>query len=182
MSDNLLSQSLLPPNASKLLKDLEAVSINCFNLPTLNHYVANPNLAPNHILPWLAWALSVDDWSDDWPDIIKRNIIKASISVHKKKGTIGALRAALEAFNYQNIKVAEWFEYGGEPYYFRVFFDVSQPGFDIAILPQIQKLINNTKNARSHLESLKACLIARSAVGYGAIFTLIKEVTILHPL
>ncbi len=180
MSDDL-NQSLLPPNASALLKDLEVTSANCFNLPTLNRYVVNPNLATNHILPWLAWALSVDDWSDNWSEEIRRNVIKASINVHKKKGTIGALKAALEAFNYRNIQVAEWFEYQGEPYYFRVFFDVSEPGFDIDILPQIQKLIANTKNARSYLESLSAYLIARSAPFYGAISVISKEVTILYP-
>ena len=176
------NQSLLPPNASTLLRDLEEIFGDSFDLPTLNRYVVNPDLAPAHILPWLAWALSVDDWSDSWPEQIRRNVIKASVEVHRKKGTIGALKKALQAFNYENVKVEEWFEYGADPYFFRVFFDVKEPGFDINILPQVQKVIENTKNARSHLESLRAYLSAEMGlVSIGSII-ISKEVTSLNPV
>ena len=181
MSDEI-NQSLLPPNASTLLRDLESVFGDSFDLPTLNRYVVNPDLAPAHILPWLAWALSVDDWSDSWPEQIRRNVIKASVEVHRKKGTIGALKKALQAFNYTNVKVEEWFEYGADPYFFRVFFDVTEPGFDVNILPQVQKVIESTKNARSHLESLRAYLSAEvGLVNIGSII-ISKEVTSLNPV
>ena len=181
MSDEI-NQSLLPPNASTLLRDLESVFGDSFDLPTLNRYVVNPDLAPVYILPWLAWALSVDDWSDNWSEQVRRNVIKASVEVHRKKGTIGALKKALQAFNYTNIKVEEWFEYGADPYFFRVFFDVREPGFDVNILPQVQKLIESTKNARSHLESLRAYLSAEMGlVSIGSII-ISKEVTSLNPV
>lgn len=179
---NEINQSLLPPNASALLRALESSFKGSFDLPTLNRYVVNPDLAPAHILPWLAWALSVDDWSDNWSETIRRNVIKASIEVHRKKGTIGALKKALEAFNYTNIKVQEWFEYGGDPYFFRVFFDVVEPGFDINILPQVQKVIENTKNARSHLESLKAYLSAEMGLTNIGLAMISKEITPLPPV
>ena len=181
MSDEI-NQSLLPPNASQLLRDLESVFGNSFNLLTLNRYVVNPDLAPVHILPWLAWALSVDDWSDNWSEQVRRNVIKASVEVHRKKGTIGALKKALQAFNYTNVKVEEWFEYGADPYFFRVFFDVNEPGFDVNILPQVQKVIESTKNARSHLESLRAYLSAEMGlVSIGSII-ISKEVTSFNPV
>jgi phage tail P2-like protein len=176
------NQSLLPPNASQLLRDLESVFGDSFDLPTLNRYVVNPDLAPVHILPWLAWALSVDDWSDNWSEQVRRNVIKASVEVHRKKGTIGALKKALQAFNYENVKVEEWFEYGADPYFFRVFFDVREPGFDVNVLPQVQKVIESTKNARSHLESLRAYLSAEMGlVSIGSII-ISKEVTSLNPV
>ena len=176
------NQSLLPPNSSTLLRDLEEIFGDSFDLPTLNRYVVNPDLAPAHILPWLAWALSVDDWSDSWSEQIRRNVIKASVEVHRKKGTIGALKKALQVFNYENVKVEEWFEYGADPYFFRVFFEVREPGFDVNILPQVQKVIESTKNARSHLESLRAYLSAE--MGLVSIGTIIisKEVTSLNPV
>ena len=181
MSDEI-NQSLLPPNASQLLRDLETVFGDSFDLATLNRYVVNPDLAPAHILPWLAWALSVDDWSDSWSEQIRRNVIKASVEVHRKKGTIGALKKALQAFNYENVKVEEWFEYGADPYFFRVFFEVREPGFDVNILPQVQKVIESTKNARSHLESLRAYLSAEMGlVSIGSII-ISKEVTSLNPV
>jgi len=177
-----INQSLLSANASALLRDLERSFKGSFDLPTLNRYVVNPDLAPAHILPWLAWGLSVDDWSDNWSETIRRNVIKASIEVHRKKGTIGALKKALEAFNYTNIKVQEWFEYEGDPYFFRVFFDVVEPGFDINILPQVQKVIENTKNARSHLESLKAYLSAEMGLTNIGLAMVSKEMTPLPPV
>jgi phage tail P2-like protein len=181
MSDEI-NQSLLPPNASQLLRDLESVFSDSFDLPTLNRYVVNPDLAPAHILPWLAWGLSVDDWSDNWSEQIRRNVIKASVEVHRKKGTIGALKKALQAFNYTNVKVEEWFEYGADPYFFRVFFDVNEPGFDVNILPQVQKVIENTKNARSHLESLKAYLSAEMGLINVGLAMISKEITPLPPV
>jgi phage tail P2-like protein len=176
MSDEV-NQSLLPPNATSLLKDLESSFGGSFDLPTLNRYVLNPDLAPVNILPWLAWALSVDDWDDGWSEAVRRNVIKASIEVHRKKGTIGALKKALEAFNYENITVEEWFEYGGDPYFFRVFFDVVEPGFNVGILPQVQKVISSTKNARSHLESLKAFLSAEMGIVNFGSAMISKEIT-----
>lgn len=176
------NQSLLPPNASALLKDLEAVSAVALDLETLNRFVNNPTEAPENILPWLAWAVSADDWSDNWSEQVRRNVIKASIEVHRRKGTIGALKKALQAFNYTNIKVEEWFQYGSDPYFFRVFFDVVEPGFDVNIIPEVQKVIESTKNARSHLESLRAYLSAE--VGLASIGSVIisKEVTSLNPV
>lgn len=176
------TQSLLPPNASILIKDLEAVLGEALDLETLNRFVNNPSVAPQNILPWLAWAVSADDWSDSWSEEVRRNVIKASIEVHQRKGTIGALKKALEAFNYTNIKVEEWFDYGAEPYFFRVFFDVVEPGFDVNILPDVQKVIDNTKNARSHLESLRAYLSAEMGLTYLGSIIISKEVTSLDPV
>lgn len=175
-------KSLLPPNATALLKDLEKVVAKSLDLETLNCFVNNPNEAPENILPWLAWAVSADDWDDSWSEEIRRNVIKASIEVHKKKGTIGALKKALEAFNYTNVKVEEWFDYGADPYFFRVFFDVVEPGFDVNILPDVQKVIDNTKNARSHLESLRAYLSAEIGLTHIGSLILSKEVTSLDPV
>ncbi|MDA9573345.1 phage tail protein I [Rickettsiales bacterium] len=172
-----MSKSLLPTNASQLLKDLENSSLKATTLEALNRYVTNPNLAPENILPWLAFAVSVDDWDDNWTLEVRRNVIKASIEVHKKKGTIGALRSALEAFNYENITVEEWFNYGGAPHFFRVFFDVVESGFDVGILPEVQKVINSTKNARSHLESLKAFLSAEMGLINMGSAMISKEIT-----
>lgn len=175
-------KSLLPPNATGLLKDLEKVAAKSLDLVTLNRFVNNPNEAPENILPWLAWAVSADDWSDSWSKQIRRNLIKASIEIHKKKGTIGALKKALQAFNYTNVKVEEWFEYGAEPYFFRVFFDITEPGFDDSFLSEAGKIVENTKNARSHLESIRAYLSAEVGLTRIGNAIISKDVTTLPPI
>lgn len=81
-------KSLLPPNASKLLRDLEKTGSRLSFLEILNRYLRNPEKCPEHLLPWLGWALSVDVWNETWAESIRRNVIKASISVHRHKGIV----------------------------------------------------------------------------------------------
>ena len=155
-------KSLLPPNASKLLRDLEKTGSRLSFLEILNRYLRNPEKCPEHLLPWLGWALSVDVWNETWAESIRRNVIKASISVHRHKGTLGALKRALEAFEFDHVTIEEWFDYGGDPYTFRVFIEVVTEGFDINDLTEVQAVINQTKNVRSHLEMLRAFLCTTS--------------------
>jgi len=179
---NQNNKALLPINATELLRNLEEVGCKITELEANNRYVFNGDLAPENILPWIAWGFSVDDWNDAWETDIKRNIIKSSVTLHRQKGTIGALKKALSAFNFIDIQIEEWFEYGGDPYYFRVHFDIPYAGFDINILPEIAKVIQNTKNARSHLESFKPYLSSGSAASNLASFFISKEITTINPL
>ena len=176
------NKSLLPINTSELLKNLEKTGCKITELEAKNKYVFNGNLAPENVLPFLAWSLSVDDWSDNWEIDIKRNIIKTSVTLHRQKGTIGALKKALSAFNFVDIKIEEWFEYGGDPYHFRVHFDINYSGFDINILPEINKVIQNTKNIRSHLENFKPYLFAKSAQSILLSIFISKEMTLINPV
>lgn len=43
-------------------------------------------------LPWLAWAMSVDIWDDNWPEGRKREVIRDSFKLHRLKGTLGGLK------------------------------------------------------------------------------------------
>ena len=149
--------SILPPNATPLLKDFEQST--AARLAVLGggvRYVNNPDLCPAHLLPWLAWAVSVDVWSDDWDIVQKRAVIRQSIQVHKQKGTLGALRRALAAFAYARIDIKEWFEYGGDPFTFRVVIEFIANGASVKNCGDIYKTIMQTKNLRSWLEEISA--------------------------
>ena len=66
-------------------------------LPLLIRSLHNPGTCPIDLLPWLAWALSVDTWSPDWTEEQKRAVCKASLQIHRHKGTVGAVEDALAA-------------------------------------------------------------------------------------
>ena len=66
-------------------------------LPLLIRSLHNPDTCPIDLLPWLAWALSVDTWSTDWTEAQKRAVCKASLQIHRHKGTVGAVEDALAA-------------------------------------------------------------------------------------
>ena len=105
MNEN--NKSLLPINASKLLKDLEKSGLKISYLEAKNKDVLNPNKLGIDILPWLAWSLSIDSWSDDWPEMIKREMVKNSISLHRIKGTKKAIKQALDIVGVFG-EIVEW--------------------------------------------------------------------------
>lgn len=51
---------------------------------------------PEDLLPWLAWAMSVDLWSDAWPIERQREIIRDSFKLHRLKGTLGGIKRYVE--------------------------------------------------------------------------------------
>jgi hypothetical protein len=120
-------------------------------------------------LPWLAWALSVDEWDETWTEAQKRETVAASYAVHSKKGTPYAVRHALEALGYDNVIIRESVPhyYDGEMVHdgsitygadsFWPLFDVViNIGFipDAAMIQKIRDRIERYKNARSVLRNL----------------------------
>lgn len=112
----------------------------------------SPQTCPAAQLPWLAWALSVDEWDATWPEETKRQVIAASIEQHRKKGTVGALRRALQRLGYE----VEIDEQTGVAYTFRLRFKVregeSSAGavLDQAVMKATTVALRQ-KNARSEL-------------------------------
>jgi hypothetical protein len=62
--------------------------------------VTDPDTCPESALPFLAWAASVDEWPAGATMAEKRAIIKASVAVHRSKGTIQSIKAVLSAAGY----------------------------------------------------------------------------------
>lgn len=85
---------LLPPNASALERAL-AESIGRFNPPQHVRALWNAATCPVAVLPYLGWALSVDEWDPTWPDEMKRAAITEARTIHKRKGTPSAIRRTL---------------------------------------------------------------------------------------
>ena len=79
----------------------------------------------------------------------KRRLIKESFYVHRHLGTIGATKQALCAV-WPHTDIEEWFEYDGDPYYFRVLIEANstQPIHVEKILDTIRQY----QSIRSHLE------------------------------
>ncbi|CCO22224.1 phage tail protein I [Maridesulfovibrio hydrothermalis] len=108
-----MSKSLLPPNASKLERDFSEVVARIGELHIPIDDLWNPETCPLGLLPYLAWALSVDVWDEDWPEDVKRAVVRESVAIHRIKGTPGAVEKMCAALGY-DVRVLEWFEYGGD--------------------------------------------------------------------
>jgi phage tail P2-like protein len=150
-----VADTLLPINASSLERALEQVTARVSGVPIVVRDALNPDKCEANLLPWLAWAFSVDEWQNGWTDQEKRGVIKSSQAVHKHKGTLGALKRAVAPLGYI-IRIVEWYEDVpvGEPYTFRLEVAVNDKGVNEEIYDQFNVLIDTYKNLRSHLRGL----------------------------
>lgn len=101
------NRSLLPPNATELEFHLEQVVMAATDLPVSITQLWDPYACPLSLLPWLAWAFSVDEWDDRWPEHIKRQVVQNSFDVHRYKGTPYAVQQALDSLNIKT-HLREW--------------------------------------------------------------------------
>lgn len=159
---------LLPANAT----DQERAISNTLDrpVPVIVREVWNPDTCPVALLPWLAWAFSVDTWDSAWTEAQKRGVIKASVAVHEKKGTIGALKAGLAGLGY-DIDVTEWFQKSpiGDPYTFSLLVNLEDVGMPTETeYQQIVTAAEAAKNLRSHLVGVDTRLTASGTLYVGA--------------
>lgn len=91
-----LMDHILPSNATKYERSLAsqvdrllALDINFIDL-------WDPWKCPADLLPYLAWALSVDIWDTNWPISKKREAVARSIRLHRMKGTEQGIVEAVE--------------------------------------------------------------------------------------
>lgn len=149
-----MTADLLPPNATPQER---AITISGTQTRAPGGQVIanlwNPQTCPADLLPWLGFALSVEGWDTNWTEQQKRDAIAASVEVHRVKGTVGAVKRALQAIGYEVYINEET----GQPYTFRLQVDISEKGAsDPAIYDEAERIALATKNARSHLTGVDA--------------------------
>lgn len=130
----------------------------------------DPESCPAGLLPWLAWAFSVDEWDPNWNEDQQRSAVKASYSVHRYKGTIGSVKDALNALGL-GVQVQEWFNQipAGAPYTFKLLLEVNQYGVSLAQLNKVLAVVENAKNLRSHMTSLDLTVATDASVYCAAV-------------
>lgn len=149
---------LLPHNATPQEIALDEATARVGDVPVIVRELWDPDTCPSGLLPWLAWALSVDVWDPSWPDDQKRSAIRTAIEVQQRKGTIGAVRAALASSDI-SVRVLEWHrqQTPGDAYTYKLFIEALQ-GAPVSSLAQIEAAIasvDRTKSLRSHLDTVE---------------------------
>lgn len=143
---NILADEKLYAAAEALDLQLKALSNDAWqvlHIPRLDEL--------NHdVLDNLAWQFHVDHYEPSTMSLdVKRNLIRQSIAWHKIKGTPASVENFLGAFGI-NAEVQEWWEYGGEPYFFKLkLSDIAYMGDDG---DTFTRLIYAAKNERSWLD------------------------------
>lgn len=110
-------KTILPNTSTELERDLEQTAFFANRVPEnfKFQWIWNPYLCPTELLPWLAWALDVDEFDHSWPEQKKRDVIAASPVVNRKKGTLESIRRVIRSAGFGEIEVTEnsghWAEY-----------------------------------------------------------------------
>lgn len=150
-------KALLPPNATQFKKDVAELIEQSTSLEVAIKNLWNPYTCPSKLLPWLAWAYSVDRWESSWPDGIKRQLIQDSFELHRFKGTPHAVEQALLSLNI-NATQKEWWELNqnGVPGTFKVLALLNEnlADGDTLLSPEMMDLviemINHAKRGSAH--------------------------------
>jgi len=112
---------------------------------------ADINNVSEKLLDHLAIEINTDFYDNTLSLGTKRNLVKNALIYHFTKGTPHAVELLVtDAFD--SAKVEEWFEYGGDPFYFKV--TTSDAIIDPNKINQLIEAISSIKNMRSHLESI----------------------------
>ncbi|AZU57868.1 phage tail protein I [Ralstonia pseudosolanacearum] len=156
------SATLLPPNATPLERRAAQAGARIERVPVPLRDLWNPATCPAELLPFLAWSFSVDRWNPAWPLATKRAVTAASYFVHRKKGTIGALRRAVEPLGFL-IRVIEWWQTNppGPRGSFRLDVGVLQTGIDEAMYAELERLIDDAKPCSRPMLGLQISLEVR---------------------
>lgn len=137
---------------------------------------ANIDTLPEAVLDALATDFKVDWWSYDYSIEEKRQTLKDSWYVHRHLGTKAAVERAISAI-YPGTEVSEWFEYGGDPYHFKLLIPVDQTELDPAKHATVLSLAESYKNLRSVLEEIEYYGSGGRATTYAAVAFIGCEIT-----
>jgi len=159
----------LPPKSTALERAIALACAELVNVPVPLRDLWSADRCPVKLLPFLAWACSVDRWDDNWPESIKRGAIKAAYFIHKHKGTIAAVRRVVESLGYL-IRITEWWQETppGTPGTFHLDVGVLDSGITDEMFQEMERLIADAKPVSRHLTGLAIYLESRGTVYVGA--------------
>ena len=115
--------------------------------------ICNIDQLEEPLLAILARDFKVDWWSPDYSLEEQRRTVKSSWYVHKILGTKAAVERAISAI-YPRTKIIEWWEYGGEPYHFRVDINITNDRINSEKQKLVLERLNYYKNLRSHNDGI----------------------------
>lgn len=159
-------QSLLPANSRPLEHALAGATAKLEPIPVPFSSIWDIDTAPDSLLPYLAYAWSVDEWNDNWTAETKRQVIRDSLWVHERKGTLGAVKRALAAMNY-DASIIEWFEKSprGTPGTFSVEVHPTTGIINDSLL-QIRNVIDAVKRLSAHYDVYLGYTLPASIAAY----------------
>lgn len=127
------------------------------------------------LLDELAWQFNIVEYRKDYDIAIKRTLIKGCMELHYKRGTVESVEDVVRKI-FGDAKVEEWFDYGGEPYHFKI--TTSNTSATDEMIQEVSNIIKETQNVRSYLEAVIIEIIQSMSLYVGCKAIIMDEVTL----
>lgn len=144
---------LLPTGSSQLERRAAAACSGISNLAVPLRDLWNPDTCPVTFLPYLAWAFSVDRWDEKWPAAEKRKAVKDAFYIHRRKGTVAAIRRVIENLGY-TMAIQEWWQVADPAGTFRLTVDLQDVGITDDMVNELERLIGDARPVSRHIAQL----------------------------
>ncbi|WP_368542325.1 phage tail protein I [Enterobacter soli] len=162
-----MSKTLTPPSSTRLERVAARVCAALGEVRVPLRQLWDPYNCPVDLLPYLAWAFSVDRWDENWPQTTKRKAIADAFYLHRYKGTTGAMRRAVEPFGYF-IRVNEWWNIDTDPGTFTLDIGVEDEGISEETYQELERLIADVKPCSRQMLGMSLHLQTTGPVYVGA--------------
>ena len=174
---------LLPSNSTPLERQAAQALAQIQRVPIPLRTLYNPDLCPLPLLPYLAWAFSVDRWDSKWTEAAKRAAIRSAYYIHSRKGTIASLRRVVEPLGYL-IEIIEWWQTVpvGPRATFKLKVGVLDTGITEEMYQELTWLIDDAKPLTRHLTGLAISLETTGSFHLGACLTEGDVIDIYPPI
>lgn len=138
---------------------------------------SNINGLPEYLLDELARQFNIIEYQFDDDISVKRELINGCMALHHKRGTVAAVEEVVTKV-FGNAEVEEWFDYGGQPYHFRI--RTSNINSTDEMIARVTDLVSKTQNVRSHLEEVIVEIMQQVNLYHACTVTLITDSTVIN--
>ncbi|WP_413503700.1 phage tail protein I [Serratia grimesii] len=175
-----MNNTLLPPSAGAWMRHTETVTARLSAITVALRTLWTPTACPVELLPYLAWALSVDRWDKSWPAAKKIEAIQQSYWQHRRKGTRAAVRRVIESMGF-SATFAEWFDTDGQPGTFSLDVDVNEVGITEKTLAELNRLVADAKPVSRHMSQMSITARTSGIAHIGTAHTCGDIITVYPP-
>lgn len=167
---NLRSDPTIVAAAEALNQQLQAVTQLIPGVSILHQI----DTLPEDWVDALAWQWRAPFYDQSLPLEQKRELVRKALAWHKRKGTPSAVEE-LVATIFGSGTVQEWYEYGGEPAYFKVL--TNDPSATSDKANEFLAAVNAVKNVRSWLEAIEITTEGFMNLNFGFVAHIGKTIT-----
>ena len=140
---------------------------------------ASLDTVPEKALDVLAAELRTPAYDDSFPVSVKRTLIKETLTFYTKMGTPQAVNKIIEAV-FQNGHIAEWFEYGGDPFHFKAY--TTNPAISQSDVDEFNRVLSTVKRLSAWLDEIVLQLSAETMESRLGIWMHCGELVRLNPI